>query len=171
MSSLLSPMWFCSAFFSMLLCTLKTKCALLCFIKSISHLHLLQHYRTHSLHPSCHTFWECQRVNISVYLHNSCFGKVAGLTCCQFDNLRERHLRLLSHRHDPLFRGQWVGRSGFGDTLVTGINEGGNRLISFMKEMRPGDNSVACGKEEESPRGDHKWDCKGWQPVLNSLVC
>ena len=82
MSSLLSPMWFCSAFFSMLLCTLNTKCALLCFIKIISHLHLLQHYRTHSLHPCRHTFWECQRVNISVYLHGSCFGKVAGLTCC-----------------------------------------------------------------------------------------
>ena len=64
MSSLFSPMWFCLAFFSMLLCTLKTKCALLCFIKIISHLHLLQHYRTHSLHPGCHTFWECQRVQV-----------------------------------------------------------------------------------------------------------
>ena len=55
--------------------------------------------------------------------------------------------------------------------VVTEINAGGNRLTTFIKEMRPGDNSVACGKEEESPRGDHKWDCKGWQPVLNSLVC
>ena len=50
------------------------------------------------------------------------------------------------------------------------VTEGWQHIDKIYEKMRPSDNSVACGKEEESPRGDHKWNCKGWQPVLKLLL-
>jgi len=77
---------------------------------SIAHLHLLQHCRPNTLNPCCHP-------------------------CGQLDNVRQRHLRLLSHCHDPLLGRQRIGRPDY--------------------------YAVACGEEKKGPGGDHKRDREG----------